>query len=109
MPCDQVRTTTTEWSEATDFKLVADAMRALGYKAVVQDARHVVGEIEDKRVSLVGGSLIVRDQYGDAEFDAGPLKQRYAAEVLKDRFATLGWTVAEQGKAQATIGLTREW
>jgi hypothetical protein len=111
MPCDQVRTTTTEWSEATDLALVQKAMIELGFERVRIERGRVMGfDVEQERdVWLEAGRLSSRQSYGSEEYNAAPLKQRYAAEVVKDRFTALGWNVEEQGKAKAVAGFTREW
>jgi hypothetical protein len=92
MPCDQVRTTTVEWSEATDLKMVASAMLALGFERVRIEGQRVMGYDPEQAVDvwLEGGRLRVRQSYGEADYDASALKQRYAAEVVKDRWSALG-------------------
>lgn len=108
MPCDQVRTTTTQWTEATDLKLVKLAMEALGYEQVRFVGSGIRAYHEGHDITVSSGKLTTRSPYGES-FDDAPLRQRYAAEVVKDRFTALGWNVEEQGKAKAVAGFTREW
>lgn len=106
MPCDQVRTTTVEWSEATDLKMVASAMTALGFERVRIEGQRVMGYDVEQEVDvwIEAGTLRARGEY-----DASALKQRYAAEVVRDRWSALGWQVEEQKAQTVNAGFTREW
>src|SRR5262245_34631608 len=112
MPCDQVRTTTVQWTEATDVKLVAQAMEAIGLREVTVEsyARGTVvsawDQTGDNRVLFQNGRLT----FVRGGLDEEALKQRYAAEVVQERFRALGWSVEEQGKVQTVAaGFTRSW
>jgi hypothetical protein len=109
MPCDQVRTTTVQWTEATDIDLVAKAMKAIGLSDVQQNIPGVVTALDANynRVTYDRGRLTF---VPGSAFEESALKQRYAAEVVQERFRALGWSVEEQGKVQTvSTGFTRSW
>jgi hypothetical protein len=109
MPCDQVRTTTVQWTEATDLKKVAAALSQLGFTDVTFRGSNLTALNPDTydTVNFIGGRLSFQE---NVDVDVDRLKQLYAVEVVKDA-EQFGWTVEVQDgpKQKVTAGFTREW
>lgn len=96
MPCDQVRTTTVQWTDATDLAMVAEAMRGLGLVVLSVQARKVVArDAAGSGVTFMAGTLTAPEG-----FDVDALKRGYSEAVLVDRFSKAGWEVEEEAAPQ---------
>src|SRR5262245_13716968 len=97
-----------QWTEATDLSLVEKAMRAVGLTGVRRAGTTgvVATDTGGNSVLFHGGRLT----FVSDTFDEDALKQRYAADVVRDRFTALGWEVEEQDKpSTVAAGFTRSW
>lgn len=107
MPCDQIRTTSIEWTEQTDTNHLASALEEMGFEITLKEAGRLTAV--DRSGSYRG---LVRFEEGSLTFetlDVEELKCRYSDSVVSE-MEKFGWELEEQDQErEASLGFTREW
>jgi len=108
MPCDQVRQTTIQWTEATRLDLVKVALEGMGCEYIRVSATAVdFNDANGNPGRFYNASLTV-----DPSFDVEALKCGYADAVIDemaDKFKALGFEETTGQQEVAVQGFTKEW
>lgn len=95
MPCDQRRTVSVEWTEKTDMKLLADALRAEGYSVQEHEGRRlnfqrggVYGTFENNRFNVSENRYSQFDDVAQTQ-----LKKAYARASVNHAAKVNRWPI----------------
>ena len=100
MPCDSRITSSVEWTGNTDVKLLAEAMKSLGY---IVGAVGTALRFHNPETGVVGTydgrkSLMTMNTTRDQVVDMNELKRAYSAQVVKAAAKRFGWQVKQTGE-----------
>jgi hypothetical protein len=96
MPCDTIQTTTVEFGKDTDPKLLAEALKVLGYHDVHGNlmARLARGEEFSGTLNLTGGNVEARVQ---------AIKREYSKQVVISQAEKMGFQVAPMNEQEEEV------
>jgi hypothetical protein len=101
MPCYSRETSTVEFGEGTDVKLLAAALKQLGY-TVNQFGQRITfaNYAESVTGTFAGGKMTIQSP---GPIDQNTLKRAYSAEVVKSAAQRFGWTAKQTGAQQFQV------
>lgn len=101
MPCYSRVTSTIEFGDKTDQRLLAEALKSLGYNVIAAKngaPLRFYGGLADGE--FANGKLTVRQ---DGSFDENAVKRAYSAQVVKSAAQRFGWTVKQPAENQFQV------
>jgi len=108
MPCDQIRQTTIQWTDATRLDLVKVALEGMG----CENVRITEGVVRFVDAAGYNGTFYNARLTVGASFDVEALKCGYADAVIDemaDKFKALGFEETTGQQEVAVQGFTKEW
>lgn len=100
MPCDSIRRTSIVFGKNTDTKLLAEALKALGFAVHHVDSDKVVGNGFQFSKETGKIDMAMRRGYG---IDENNLKREYAKQVVVSQAAKFGFKVQAESEGRKEV------
>lgn len=97
MPCDSRITSSVEWTDNTDPKLLAAALKSLGFIVGVVGTAVRFSNPETSVTGTYDGrkKMMTLSGLNDESLDLNPIKRAYSAQVIQSAAKRFGWQVKQ--------------